>query len=146
MYRISLIVLQCIVLYCIVLCGIVLYSIVWCCIVLCCVVLVLCCVVLYCTLLYCIVLYLCYCIVLYYILLYDWYTEVYNNPNRRVQISFVIVHFETQLNQFFKWAVVFMKDGSNKLYCIEVLESKTEKCFQIFSYFTISTSMFSQSW
>ena len=49
-------------------------------------------------------------------LLYDWYTEVYENPNRRVQISCVIVHFETRLNQFLKWAagiVVCMKNGWN---------------------------------
>ena len=49
------------------------------------------------------------------ILLYDWYTEVCNNPNRRVQISCVIAHFETRLNWLLKQAagnVVFMKNGS----------------------------------
>ena len=38
----------------------------------------------------------------YCILLYDWYTEVCNNPNKRVQISCVNAQFETRLNQFFK--------------------------------------------
>ena len=57
-----------------------------------------------------------YCIVLYCIVLYDWYTDVCNSTNRRVQISYVIVHFENRLNQFLKMTaanVVFMKNGSN---------------------------------
>ena len=36
----------------------------------------------------------------YEVLLYDWYTEMYNNPNRRVQISCVIVQFEIRLSWF----------------------------------------------
>ena len=61
-----------------------------------------------------------------------------NNPNRRVQISCIIAHFETRLNRLLKQAadnVVFMKNGSNKLFCIDVLETKREKYFQNLSYF-----------
>ena len=36
----------------------------------------------------------------YEVLLYDWYTKMYNNPNRRVQISCVIVQFEIRLSWF----------------------------------------------
>ena len=54
---------------------------------------------------------LLYRVVVYCILLYDFYTEVYNNTKTQVQISCVIVHFETRLSQLLKQAagiVVFI--------------------------------------
>ena len=115
-------------------------------------------IVLYCTVLCCIFYTLVYftllCFtffLLYFTLLYDWFTKECNNSNSRVQISCVIAQFESRLNRFLKQVdgnVVFMENGSNKLFRIEVLvlETKREKYFQILSYFPVSTSVFSKSW
>ena len=79
----------------------------------------------------------------YLTLLYDWYTEVYNNRNRRVQISCVIVHFETRLNQFLK----MLSWKMDQIHFVsKYLETKRQKYFQILSYFSVSISMFTQSW
>ena len=62
-----------------------------------------------------------------------------NNPNKRLQITCVIVHFEIRSNRLLKQAagnVVFMENGSKKLFCIEEIGTKRDKCFQILSFFS----------